>query len=391
MRQDPVLFELLPTADGHQIAQVTLNDPKALNALSVEMCRLLADRLATWQDSKEVVAIVLRGSGEKAFCAGGNIRKLYESMIANPPLPNPYATDFFSTEYALYRQMHFYPKPIILWGNGIVMGGGLGLMAMCSHRIVTQSTRIAMPEISIGLYPDASGSWFLQKMPAKMGLFLGLTGANCNGADAILINLAEYAIASEQFDRVVEALKNADWHGKLADSVVSQTLSHLHQDQASELLPESHLAKYWQALSQLVNCGDIEEIDRRLRDPNLAEKYAEDAWFSRALASYHHGCPVSAYLTFEIFGRVNGLSLEQVLYLEMNVSLHCAHNPDFREGVRALLIDKDKTPQWSRTLAECDRSYILSHLTSPFAQGDHPFEDWLGKSALAVQKRLESM
>lgn len=166
-----VLFETELTDCGHLIGIMTLNTPKSLNALSVDMCQLLSAQLEQWQNEDQVVALVLKGSGDKAFCAGGDIRKLYDSMSANAPMPNPYATEFFSHEYRLYRQMHFYSKPLILWGDGIIMGGGMGLMAGCSHRIVTERTRFAMPEVTIGLFPDASGSWFLQRMPAKTGLF----------------------------------------------------------------------------------------------------------------------------------------------------------------------------------------------------------------------------
>lgn len=379
-----VLFDSVATDCGCQIGIVTLNDPKALNALSVDMCKLIAKKLTEWHTNENVVAILLKGAGEKAFCAGGNIRKLYESMLDNPPLPNPYAVDFFSNEYRLYRQMHFYPKPIILWGNGIVMGGGLGLTAMCSHRIVTETTRIAMPEITIGLYPDATGSFFLQRMPAKVGLFLGLTGANCNAADALLVNLAEYAVASNEYDNVIEQLVKANWKDNTAHlhEVASRALSNIHH---TEHLAESHLASRWQIIQTLMNKGSVHDIDAVLQSAEFAEQHAEDKWLTKAIDTYKHGCPVSAGLTFEIFERANKLSLEQVLYMEMNASLHCANNPDFREGVRALLIDKDRNPQWSKTLDKCDIAYIESHLANPFGEGQHPFQSWLNDDSLSAK------
>lgn len=383
-----VLFDTIDTQDGHVIASMTLNDPKALNALSVDMCKLMSERLTAWQNDEKIVAILLKGSGEKAFCAGGNIRKLYDSMVENPACaenktPNPYATEFFGYEYGLYRQMHFYQKPIILWGNGIVMGGGLGLTAMCSHRIVTETTRIAMPEITIGLYPDATGSWFLPRMPAKTGLFLGLTGANCNGADALLVNLAEFAVASQEYDKVINALQQADWQQqKSAKDIVSHAFSQIHH---TEHLPESQIAKHWLEIQQIVNQGDVFDIDTALRNPALAEKYADDKWFSKALETYQHGCPVSACLTVEAFKRATKLSLEQTLYMEANVSLNCANNPDFKEGVRALLIDKDKSPKWSRTLQQCDDAYINSHFDNLFETGKHPFDSWLNDDAWSVK------
>ena len=395
-KEAPVLFATEATDCGHRIGIMTLNTPKSLNALSVEMCQLLSQQLEQWQADAKVVAILLKGAGDKAFCAGGDIRKLYDSMSADAPIPNPYATEFFSHEYRLYRQMHFYPKPLILWGDGIIMGGGMGLMAACSHRLVTERTRFAMPEITIGLFPDASGSWFLQRMPANSGLFLGLTGAQCNGNDALLANLAEYAVSSSDYDAILQRLIQSDWqvmfdssYTESAYSIVSRALA----TQPAAQLPASKLALYWRPIQQLINSGGLADIDAILRsDDKLSQidaDFANDSWTQKAVAAYRHGCPVSAALTYALYHKVTDLSLEQVLYLEINTAVHCAANPDFKEGVRALLIDKDKSPQWSRSLAEClsaqGRDYIEQHFENPYAQGQHPFSTWLGDDALAAQ------
>ncbi|WP_296245268.1 MULTISPECIES: enoyl-CoA hydratase/isomerase family protein [unclassified Psychrobacter] len=399
-QEAPVLFETEPTDCGHLIGVMTLNTPKSLNALSVEMCQLLSQQLEQWQNDDQIVALVLKGAGDKAFCAGGDIRKLYDSMSTTAPIPNPYATEFFGHEYRLYRQMHFYPKPLILWGDGIIMGGGMGLMAGCSHRLVTERTRFAMPEITIGLFPDASGSWFLQRMPAKMGLFLGLTGAMCNGNDALLANLAEYAAASSDYDAIIQRLKQSNWqvaannntekyHNDSAHSIVSRALA----AQPVADLPDSKLAIYWHPIQQLMNSGSLEDIDAILQsDEALAQldaDFAADSWTQRAVATYRHGCPVTAALTHALYYKVADLSLEQILYLETNVAVHCAANPDFKEGVRALLIDKDRNPQWSRSLADClsadGQAYIHQHFTNPYAKDEHPLGDWLGEDALGNQ------
>lgn len=398
-QEAPVLFNTEPTECGHLIGIMTLNTPKSLNALSVEMCQLLAQQLEQWQNDDQIVALVLKGAGEKAFCAGGDIRKLYDSMSTSAPLPNPYATEFFGHEYRLYRQMHFYPKPLILWGDGIIMGGGMGLMAGCSHRLVTERTRFAMPEVTIGLFPDASGSWFLQRMPAKTGLFLGLTGAMCNGNDALLANLAEYAVASSDYDAVIQRLKQSDWqvaagstgkcHNNSTHSIVSRALA----AQPVAELPASKLATYWKPIQQLMNSGGLGDIDALLQSDEALAKldtdFAADSWTQRAVDTYRHGCPVTAALTYALYHKVTDLSLEQVLYLETNVAVHCAANPDFKEGVRALLIDKDRNPQWSRSLADClsseGQAYIHQHFVNPYAKGEHPLGDWLGEDALGSQ------
>ncbi len=398
-QEAPVLFNTEPTKCGHLIGIMTLNTPKSLNALSVEMCQLLAEQLERWQNDDAVVALVLNGAGDKAFCAGGDIRRLYDSMSTSAPIPNPYATEFFGHEYRLYRQMHFYSKPLILWGDGIIMGGGMGLMAGCSHRLVTERTRFAMPEVTIGLFPDASGSWFLQRMPAKTGLFLGLTGAMCNGNDALLANLAEYAIASSDYEAIIQRLKQSDWQvavgstdkcqNNSAHSIVSRVLA----AQPVAALPPSKLATYWYPIQQLMNSGGLGDIDALLQSDEALAKldmdFAHDSWTQRAVETYRQGCPVTAALTYALYHKVKDLSLEQVLYLETNVAVHCAANPDFKEGVRALLIDKDRNPQWSRSLADClsteGQAYIHQHFVNPYATGEHPLGDWLGDEALGSQ------
>lgn len=403
-QQSPVLFHRYETDCGHIIAEITLNDPKSLNALSVDICQLMSAQLIEWQNDDKVAAVLLRGAGDKAFCAGGNIRKLYDSMNQNTATdpsklpPNPYATEFFGSEYDLYRQMHFFPKPLILWGDGIIMGGGMGLMAACSHRIVTPNTRFAMPEITIGLFPDATGSWFLQRMPAKMGLFLGLTGAQCHGIDAKLINLAEYVMPSSSYEQVVSELRAANWRSKRPETdrlrhggaIASRVLSAIeHQHAHNMAIESSKLVDYWQAIHTLMNSGGLKDIDAILQDDDklahLDGAFAADPWTQRAVATYRKGCAVTAALTYEIYHKVAGLSLEQILYIETNVAVNCANRPDFKEGIRALLIDKDRNPTWSRTLAECltpeGQAYIGAHFDNPYPEGEHPFSEWLTNKA----------
>lgn len=405
----PVIVNTVPTNSGHLIGILTLNAPKSLNALSVEMCKRLSQQLAQWQEDNNIVAILLKGSGDKAFCAGGDIRKLYNSMSNTAPIPNPYTTEFFTTEYRLLRQMHFYSKPLILWGDGIIMGGGMGLFAACSHRIVTERTRFAMPEVTIGLFPDASGSWFLPRMPAKTGLFLGLTGVQCNGSDALLVNLAEYAIPSSNYEAVLQHLAQTDWqtidssnhrsgnnhnssnnNGDVLHAITSRALA----DLPVAILPESKLGQYWRPIQRLMNSGGLADINAILQDDNaladLDAEFAADTWTQKAVATYRHGCPVTVALAYSLYQQSAQLSLEQLLYLETNVAVHCAANPDFKEGVRALLIDKDRAPQWSHSLADClteeGSRYIRQHFTSPYAVGAHPFDEWLGNNAIGAQR-----
>lgn len=371
MHNPVVKFDTLNTANGHQIGLATLNSEKSLNALSPEMIRLLATQLQQWHEDPSIAAVLLRGAGEKAFCAGGDIRKLYDSMCNHNTLLNPYALDFFRHEYALYYQMHTYEKPLLLWASGIVIGGGLGLTAAASHRIVTETTRMGMPEITIGLFPDAGGSWFLQRMPAKSGLFLGLTGVPCNGHDAIVTNLGDYAMPSQDYPTLLDALQQADWQDDAVTNhhVASRCLNRLH---TPTQLPKSQILAHLDTVHDIINEGDIHALDHRLRHSRF-----DDEWLTRASDTYRHGCPATAALTWRIFERVRHHSLAEILYEELIISLHCCHNGDFQEGVRALLVDKDRQPRWRRTLAECDDAYIDSHFHNPFAPGAHPFDGWL--------------
>ena len=193
----PVLFETLIAENGCQIGVITLNAEKTLNALSLDMIDLMAEQLALWSTDDNIALVLMQAAGEKAFCAGGDLQNLYQSMLTHHASvdkddvrANQYACDFFNREYRLDYLIHTYPKPILCWGHGIVMGGGIGLMAGASHRVVTEKSRLAMPEIGIGLFPDVGGSYFLNRMPGKLGLFLALTGAMVNAADAKFTKLA---------------------------------------------------------------------------------------------------------------------------------------------------------------------------------------------------------
>ena len=174
----PVRLEERAAKGGMRVAVATLDAPKSLHALTLDMVRLLDGALQRWAFDPSIACVVLQSSTDKAFCAGGDVRSLRAAVLAEPQaMPNAVAQAFFSEEYRLDHRIHTYSKPLLVWGGGIVMGGGLGLMAGASHRVVTETTRIAMPEISIGLFPDVGGSWLLPRMPGRSGLFLGLTGA----------------------------------------------------------------------------------------------------------------------------------------------------------------------------------------------------------------------
>ena len=192
----PVTIQELSCHSDFNIGYIQLNSPKTLNALSLEMITCIYSKLLSWQNDQNIVAVFIEGAGDKAFCAGGDVVSLYHDLAYDSPdeQNTNSAQNYFTQEYQLDFLIQQYKKPIITWGNGIVMGGGVGLMVGASHRIVTENTKLAMPEVTIGLFPDVCGSYFLNKMPNNLGLFVGLTGAMLNAEDAIYSGLANYKV-----------------------------------------------------------------------------------------------------------------------------------------------------------------------------------------------------
>lgn len=364
---DVVLFDELATDNGQLIGVATLNSSATLNALSVPMIRLLTPRLRRWASDPRIVAVILRGAGEKGFCAGGDIRDLYDSIRRYGPAVNPYANGFFAMEYELDYLIHVYRKPIVCWGHGIVMGGGIGLMAGASHRIVTQNSRLAMPEIGIGLYPDVGGSWLLRRMPGRVGLFLALTGAPLNAADAIFCGVADYHVESHRYDEVVAAMQGMNWGSDVRANraALSRQLSLL----SNRAGVDSRVRSAFDTINELMAGDDLTDIAARLQSFG-----GDDQWLIDAAASFRRGSPTSASLAFELWNRVVRLSLADVFRLEYWASLGCCAHSDFAEGVRALLIDKDRKPVWQpATLAEVSPAIIEAHL-QPRLAGPHPLD-----------------
>ena len=364
---DPVvLFEKIQTAGGQCFGVATLNAPAALNALSVDMVRLMLPRFRAWADDGAVVGVMLQAAGDKAFCAGGDLRQLYQTLLECGPKRNTYAQDFFREEYELDYLIHTFPKPLLCWGHGIVMGGGVGLMAGCSHRVVTEKSRVAMPEINIGLYPDVGGSWFLRRMPGRTGLFLALTAAQVNAADAIFTGLADVLVPQERKAQVLETIAATRWAGeaKADRAQLSRILAHAGESVAP---PVSKVREHYDTINALMSGEDLLDIARRLRSFK-----SDDAWLQGAAQAFTKGAPSSAAVTFELWQRVPRMSLAEVFRLEYWASLGFCAQKDFAEGIRAVLIDKDRNPRWNPArLEDITPEFIEEHLRVREA-GPHP-------------------
>ncbi len=371
---DVVLLRELDAANGKRIGFAQLNSEKSLNSLSLPMIELLEPALQRWASDPSIAAVVLHGAGEKAFCAGGDIRSLYQAMREHPgALPNPPNLEFFSREYRLDHAIHTFPKPVLVWGSGIVMGGGLGLMAGASHRVVTETSRVAMPEITIGLFPDVGGSYFLSRMPRAYGLFLALSGASINGHDLKLAGLADHFVKSADRDAIFSALTSVAWTDDSAGNArLLNTMLETFSGQASDVLPASNLATHREQLEALTHGKTLAEVHAAITGYR-----GEDTWLSRAAKSLAAGSPTTAGLVWELLERAQGMSLADVFRMELIVALQCCAHPDFVEGVRALLIDKDNAPKWSpATLAALTPAYIAEHFVAPvWPTGKHPLSD----------------
>lgn len=359
-----ILVEVL-AAKQHKLALLTLNVEKTLNSLNLDMVRTIATQLRQWENDDEIALVVLQGAGDKAFCAGGDVQQLYQSAIDQPGGPCEYAEAFFLEEYQLNYQIHRYPKPILCLGSGIVMGGGLGLMAGASHRVASETTRIAMPEISIGLFPDVGGTWFLNRMPGGLGVFFALTGASLNAHDALYSNLVDVVLPSGVHQQLLLELQEQVWavdqdsNSALLDDILAVhaiPTAKLETDIPSEV--KSHLG-FLEAACQQTSLGEVVSY--------LYRQSLDSKWMDKAIDTLKHGSPLSSLLIFEQLKRYRYASLEQVFQSELVLATNCIRYPEFAEGVRALLIDKDRSPKWAQThFSQVPASLLENFFTAPW-------------------------
>lgn len=350
-------MNLINTEIKNKIGIITLNSEQTLNALSLPMIEELQAILEDWKTSEEMACIFIQGAGEKAFCAGGDVRRLHDAIMEQRKVDAAKVPqdcfDFFSKEYQVDYAIHTYPKPVIVWGSGIVMGGGIGLMVGASHRIVTEKSKLAMPEITIGLYPDVGGTWFLNKMPSAYGLYLGLTGARLDGADCKFLGLADYYMETSSKESVLNALEKADWEGDRY-AIVSDLLKYISE---SVVIPESQAAAHASFIQKFEGITTLKEF-REI----LTASPEKDEWINAGIKSFEAGSPSSAHVIFRQLNQGKNLNLQEVFRSELNLSCQCCIHPDFAEGVRALLVDKDQSPKWyPATLEEVTGEWIDSY------------------------------
>lgn len=357
---------ILTSVQNH-IGFITLDRPKALNSLSLEMVRSISATLREWQDDESVHAVFIHSSSEKAFCAGGDIRFFYDVGNASPKGDSALLEDFFSEEYALNHLIHFYPKPYIALLNGVVMGGGMGIAqagVACRLRIVTERTKMAMPEVNIGLFPDVGGGYFLARTPGEIGTYLGMTGEIISAADALYANLADVFIPTAE----LPALMNL-----------------LAQPTASDIrVAIREFAAPYAVQASAEHCklaGNQASIDRHFSGNDAAKIIASLATDETAFAAQTHAImqkrsPLLMAVTLEQLRRSAGMSVANCLRMERSMVRHCFKHGEVLEGVRALVVDKDNAPQWSPpSMDEVSSELVQGFFKEVWPPYAHPLRD----------------
>jgi enoyl-CoA hydratase/carnithine racemase len=342
------------------VAWITLNRPEALNALTLAMLEGLAAHLDAWERDDAVRLVVLRGAGDRAFCAGGDIRELREIFVAGSGMHR----HFFEVEYALDHRIHTYPKPVVAVMDGITMGGGMGIAQGATLRIAGPRTRIAMPETRIGFFPDVGATWFLQRAPGRIAQYLGLVGATIGGADGLHAGLVDACFPPQAIASLESALPRV----------------------AASARPREALAALGRRLAIAPAPGELESlrpaIDRHFGQDSVAailDSLATETrpefqpWAAKTLALLEERSPTLLRVTFEQLRRGRGLALADCFRLELNLIHGCFAQGDFLEGIRALIVDKDNAPRWNpRSLPEVTDAAVEAFFAPRWPPPEHP-------------------
>jgi enoyl-CoA hydratase/carnithine racemase len=315
---------------------ITLNRAQALNSLSLDMVRAITQALLAWRDDASVAAVVIRSSSEKALCAGGDIRFFHDVGHASPQGNSALLEDFFTEEYGLNHLIHFYPKPYIALMDGVVMGGGMGIAQGgpdCGVRIVSGRTKMAMPEVNIGLFPDVGGSHFLSHAPGSLGMWLGLTGLTVGAADALYLGLADHYVPEAEW-RTLGALIDASPAASLPSAIAAFAAPLRALAGASELEAQRAL------IDRHFSAGSVAGIMASLRGD--ADPFAQ-----KSLKAMQQRSPLMMCVTHELLRRGASLGVADCLRLERNLVRRNFEHGEVLEGVRALVIDKDNAPRWN--------------------------------------------
>jgi enoyl-CoA hydratase/carnithine racemase len=362
---------LIQSEIRNRIAFITLNRPAALNALSLDMIVQLRSALKQIAADPGVNAVLIKGAGEKAFCAGGDIRAIYESHQNGSSLHR----DFFVTEYPLDYLLHSYPKPYIALIDGIVMGGGMGISQGSRLRIVGDRTRMAMPEVAIGFFPDVGASYFLSRLGGALGPYLALTGVQIRAADALYAGLADVYLPRTGVDLLeteltaltLGAARSEDWRAAINGVI---------QKLAGVDLPPPPLAAIRPAIDQHFAAASVPALLESLEGESRPQ-FVE--WARQTVDLINTRSPTMLAVTLEQLRRGKSMTLAECLRMELGLVHHCFIQGDFIEGVRAMIIDKDNAPVWRpQHIEEVNHASVEAMFADPWAGATHPLADLEG-------------
>ena len=341
---DDVLF-----AVESGVVEITLNRPEALNALTLEMIQILHERLSGWAVDDSVRAIVVRGAGDRAFCAGGDIRALYDAKQVGGPLTR----DFFRHEYQLNHLIFHYPKTYIALVDGIAMGGGVGLSVHAGTCIASEVTMFAMPETGIGLFPDVGGSYFLSRCPGAIGMYLALTGARLRAADCLYAGIGEYYVETTHHNTLIESLRDG--------AAVDQALALVASDPGA-----APLTGMRETIDRIFSGGSVEAV--------LAALRAEGGeWAEKTLHMMAGKSPVSQKIACRQLQEGSAKDFDACMVMEYRLSQNIMAAHDFFEGVRALIVDKDNAPIWRPDSLDAVDNTAVAGFFAPLDEGDLTF------------------
>ncbi|MDY7787349.1 enoyl-CoA hydratase/isomerase family protein [Burkholderia ubonensis] len=359
---------------ANRIGFLELNRPKALNALSVGMIRTLHAALDTWRDDPEVVAVVVYSPHARAFCAGGDVRFFHDAWQRGD---RDAVDTFFIDEYSLNHAIFTYPKPYIALMHGVVMGGGMGISQAARHtgglRVVTDSTKMAMPETRIGLFPDVGMSWFLARTPGAIGRYLAVTGATLDAAGALYAQLADVYVPDAALPALLDALRHErfDSGAQAVECVAAAAAAH-------KVVPTPDTSALADARAG---------IDRHFARPDLVATLASldaeqdcaavDGWVEKAAhAMRSQLSPLSMAVSLEVVERARGATMADCLRRDLDLTRSTFARGDVIEGVRALIVDKDQQPAWRfKSIADVDRADVLAMFDSPWTPDTHPLRN----------------
>jgi enoyl-CoA hydratase len=304
-----------------RLGLLTLNRPSAINALTHEMVHILQTTLNAWTEDEDVACVLVHGAGDRGLCAGGDIVSIHRDAISG----GTGTEEFWRDEYRLNATIANYPKPYIAFMDGIVLGGGVGVSAHGSHRVVTDRTKIGMPEVGIGYVPDVGGTWLLSHAPGELGTYIALTAGHVDGADAVEVGLADHLVSSTSLDELISLLQEHP-----ADQAIDMLATNRAQASLSQHRP-------W--IDAAFSADDVPTIMEALAA--RPEPAAQEA-----LASLTAKSPTSLVVTLRALRAARGLTLEEALAQEYRIAVRMLRGHDFPEGIRAQVIDKDRNPRW---------------------------------------------